>query len=179
MPAVSVAVVSAVAISAAAGSAAVAASVAATSVAATSAATTSPDAALAAAILAGAGVTQFAGPTSITAGSGVMAAGSSSTAWTADTMPRRARWQLLARGTCLTKTYTQEGLVVFADVCTKEAASAPVDGTDAPPVKSSEVTPAPTPPNATPDVSQAPTSNNYAGKTFQDFLAANAQAQKN
>jgi hypothetical protein len=69
--------------------------------------------------------------------------------------------------------------VVFADVCTKEAASAPVDGTDAPPVKSSEVTPAPTPPNATPDVSQTPTSNNYAGKTFQDFLAANAQAQKN
>jgi hypothetical protein len=31
-------------------------------------------------------------------------------------------------GTCLTKTYTQDGLVVFVDVCTKEAASAPVGG---------------------------------------------------
>ena len=31
--------------------------------------------------------------------------------------------------TCLTKTYTTDGLVVFADVCTKEAASARVDGT--------------------------------------------------
>jgi hypothetical protein len=30
--------------------------------------------------------------------------------------------------TCLTKTYTQEGLVVFADVCTKESAAAPVNG---------------------------------------------------
>jgi hypothetical protein len=90
--------------------------------------------------------------------------------------------------TCLTKTYTQDGLVVFADVCTKEAASARVDGADAtppaPPLKSSELTPPPPPPNAAvdskPDVSQAPTTNNYAGKTFQDFLAANAVAtQKN
>ena len=41
--------------------------------------------------------------------------------------------------TCLTKTYTQEGLVVFADVCTKEAASARVDGADVtpPPPRSS------------------------------------------
>jgi hypothetical protein len=81
--------------------------------------------------------------------------------------------------TCLTKTYTQDGLVVFADVCTKEAASARVDGaemTPVPPVKSSELTPPPPPPNAAvesqPDVSQAPTTNNYAGKTFKDFLAA-------
>ena len=87
--------------------------------------------------------------------------------------------------TCLTKTYTQEGLVVFADVCTKEAASAPVGGADAtpasPPLKSSELTP-PAPPavDSKPDVSQAPTTNNYAGKTYQDFLAANAiAAQKN
>ena len=85
--------------------------------------------------------------------------------------------------TCLTKTYTPDGLVVFADVCTKEAASARVDGTDVtplPPVKSSEVAPVQSPPNAAvdskPDVSQAPTSNNYAGKTFKDFLAANPQA---
>jgi hypothetical protein len=30
--------------------------------------------------------------------------------------------------TCLTKTYTPDGLVVFADACTKETASAPVNG---------------------------------------------------
>ena len=30
--------------------------------------------------------------------------------------------------TCLTKNYTPDGLVVFADICTKELASAPVDG---------------------------------------------------
>ena len=30
--------------------------------------------------------------------------------------------------TCLTKTYTPSGLVVFADICTKESASASVDG---------------------------------------------------
>ena len=85
--------------------------------------------------------------------------------------------------TCLTKTYTSAGLVVFADVCTKEAASARVDGnvTDATPA------PTPTPSNApvddkASDATQAPTSSNYAGRTFQDFLAANAQAasaQKN
>ena len=75
--------------------------------------------------------------------------------------------------TCLTKTYTQDGLVVFADVCTKEAASAPVGGADATP-------PAPPAVDSKPDVSQAPTTNNYAGKTYQDFLAANAVAtQKN
>ncbi len=31
--------------------------------------------------------------------------------------------------TCLTKEYTQDGLVVFKDVCTKEVASAPVGNT--------------------------------------------------
>jgi hypothetical protein len=81
--------------------------------------------------------------------------------------------------TCLTKTYTQDGLVVFADVCTKEAASAPVGGTEAaPPAKSSEATP-PAPPANVADASQTPTTNNYAGKTYQDFLAANGLAQKN
>jgi hypothetical protein len=87
--------------------------------------------------------------------------------------------------TCLTKTYTQDGLVVFADVCTKEAASAPVGGTEVtPPAKTSEVTPPPAPQASQPDnkvadASQAPTTNNYAGKTYQDFLAANGLAQKN
>ena len=81
--------------------------------------------------------------------------------------------------TCLTKTYTQDGLVVFADVCTKEAASAPVGGAEVtPPAKSSEATP-PAPPANVADASQAPTTNNYAGKTYQDFLAANSLAQKN
>jgi hypothetical protein len=81
--------------------------------------------------------------------------------------------------TCLTKTYTQDGLVVFADVCTKEAASAPVGGGEAPPpAKSSEATP-PAPPTNVADASQAPTTTNYAGKSYQDFLAANGVTQKN
>jgi hypothetical protein len=81
--------------------------------------------------------------------------------------------------TCLTKTYTQDGLVVFADVCTKEAASAPVGGTEVTPLaKTSEATP-PAPPTNVAEASQAPTTTNYAGKTYQDFLAANGLAQKN
>src|SRR5882724_9594979 len=35
------------------------------------------------------------------------------------------------RCTCLTKEYTQDGLVVFQDVCTKEVASAPIGNTQA------------------------------------------------
>jgi hypothetical protein len=58
---------------------------------------------------------------------------------------------------CLTKNYTQDGLVVFADICSKEAASAPVDAKSG-------------------DASQAPTSTNFAGRNYQDFLAANPQA---
>jgi hypothetical protein len=78
--------------------------------------------------------------------------------------------------TCLTKTYTEDGLVVFADVCTKEAASARVDdSTDtekpvAPADKSSDAT------EEQPAVTAAPTSQNYAGRTYQEFLAANKQA---
>jgi hypothetical protein len=59
---------------------------------------------------------------------------------------------------CLTKTYTPEGTVVFKDLCTKEMASAPVEGA---PEKASEV--------------QSP--SNFAGKTYEDYLAANPQAQ--
>ncbi len=68
--------------------------------------------------------------------------------------------QPVVEGTCncLTKDYTPEGQVVFKDLCTKEMASAPVDGA---PEKASEV-PAPT---------------NFAGKTYQDYLAANPPAQ--
>lgn len=60
--------------------------------------------------------------------------------------------------TCLTKEYTPDGIVVFKDLCTKEMASAPVDGA---PVQGGQ--------NADP--------NNFAGKTYQDYLAANPQAQ--
>jgi hypothetical protein len=79
--------------------------------------------------------------------------------------------------------------VVFADVCTKEAASARVDGSaaDATPLlpaqpKASDATPAtPGPPadSKAAAASQAPTSTNYAGRTYQDFLAATQAAQKN
>jgi hypothetical protein len=89
--------------------------------------------------------------------------------------------------TCLTKNYTPDGLVVFADVCTKEAASARVDGaaSDATPApapsnrKSSDATPAPAPApvaGSETGATQAPTSPNYAGRTYQDYLAANPQA---
>ena len=87
--------------------------------------------------------------------------------------------------TCLTKTYTQDGLVVFADVCTKEAASARVgggatsDATPVPPANTQSNDTAPDSPAA--DATQAPTTPNYAGMTYQDYLAANSQAatQKN
>lgn len=93
--------------------------------------------------------------------------------------------------TCLTKSYTPDGLVVFADVCTKEAASARVDGasSDATPVpaplpapapsKASDATPVPAADGKVAEASQAPTSQNYAGRTYQDYLAANAQAARN
>jgi len=71
--------------------------------------------------------------------------------------------------TCLTKTYTPTGLVVFADICTKEAASAAVDST-------ADAGQAPT---TTPVAAQSPTASttpNYAGRTYQDYLAANPQA---
>jgi hypothetical protein len=79
--------------------------------------------------------------------------------------------------TCLTKTYTPDGLVVFADVCTKEAASARVDGgaavaTPVPPAdKTSDAT------EAQP-AAAAPSSQNYAGRTYQEFLTANGQASQ-
>jgi hypothetical protein len=76
--------------------------------------------------------------------------------------------------TCLTKTYTPDGLVVFADVCTNEAASARVDGSanTATPDKSSDAT------EAQPAAAAAPSSQNYAGRTYQEFLTANGQASQ-
>lgn len=99
--------------------------------------------------------------------------------------------------TCLTKTYTPNGLVIFADVCTKEAASAPVDdkaadATQAPTsgttqAPTSDATPGPTASTAqastadaakasSTDVAKVPTSPNYAGRTYADYLAAMRQA---
>jgi len=74
---------------------------------------------------------------------------------------------------CLTKTYTPEGLVVFADICTRESASAPAmdDTADASKAPTSDV-----PAKATP-ISQVPTKPNYAGRTYEDYLAANPQLQ--
>jgi hypothetical protein len=72
--------------------------------------------------------------------------------------------------TCLTKTYTASGLVVFADICTKESASAAVDG-------SADATQVPTTPVAATAVPMTvvPTAPNYAGRTYEDYLAANPQ----
>jgi hypothetical protein len=75
--------------------------------------------------------------------------------------------------TCLTKTYTPEGLVVFADVCTKESASAPVEGDTA---DASQAPTSDAPAKATP-MAQVPTKPNYAGRNYDDYLAANPQLQ--
>ncbi len=74
--------------------------------------------------------------------------------------------------TCLTKTYTRSGLVVFADLCTKESASAPVDSAVG------DASQAPTSPVAATAVpmSAVPASPNYAGRTYEDYLAATPPA---
>ena len=59
--------------------------------------------------------------------------------------------------TCLTKDYTPEGMVVFQDLCTKEMASAPADGSPA-------------------QAQAEPQPNNFAGRTYQDFLKSNPQS---
>jgi hypothetical protein len=61
---------------------------------------------------------------------------------------------------------------VFADNCTKESASAPAlsDHADAAQAPTTDV-----PAQATP-MSEVPTAPNYAGRTYQDYLAANPQA---
>ena len=80
--------------------------------------------------------------------------------------------------TCLTKTYTTDGLVVFADVCTKEAASARVDGTagaiEVP--TDGKATSSSNAPVDNKAMAQQPTSPNYAGRTYAEFLGANSQA---
>jgi len=61
--------------------------------------------------------------------------------------------------TCLTKNYTPEGMVVFQDLCTKEMASAPVDGV-----------------NDQAAAVQGPAS--YAGQTYEDYLKAHPEAKQ-
>jgi hypothetical protein len=75
--------------------------------------------------------------------------------------------------TCLTKAYTPAGLVVFADVCTKESASAPVEGDTA---DASQQPTSDAAAKATP-MAQVPTKPNYAGRSYEDYLAANPQLQ--
>ena len=58
--------------------------------------------------------------------------------------------------TCLTKGYTPEGMVVFKDQCTKEMASAPVDG-------------------STSQAKAMPDRTNFAGQTYEDYQKATAQ----
>lgn len=71
---------------------------------------------------------------------------------------------------CLTKTYTPTGLAVFADSCTKESASAPVNSA----VDATQTPTSPVSATAVP-ISEVPTAPNYAGRTYEDFLAANPQ----
>ena len=59
--------------------------------------------------------------------------------------------------TCLWKGYTPDGTVVFKDLCTKEMASAPVDSDAA-------------------QVTDAQNPSNFAGRTYQDYLAVNPQS---
>jgi hypothetical protein len=74
---------------------------------------------------------------------------------------------------CLTKSYTQDGMVVFADLCTKESAVAPVGGraAETPPEenyqqsRSSE--------DKASDATPPQNSSNFAGRTYKDFLTAN------
>jgi hypothetical protein len=73
--------------------------------------------------------------------------------------------------TCLKKTYTPAGLVVFSDMCTKEEASAPVS------TSTSDATETPTSPSAAPmspmQVSDMSKAVDYDGRTYADYLAAN------
>ena len=53
--------------------------------------------------------------------------------------------RVTSRCTCLTKEYTQDGLVVFQDVCTKEIAAAPIGNTQLPPAGATSTYPVPAP----------------------------------
>ena len=65
---------------------------------------------------------------------------------------------------CLTKDYTPDGIVIFKDLCTKETASAPLPGSPAAAALEQKQQ----------QQSEVPAANNFAGKTFEEFKAAQA-----
>jgi hypothetical protein len=67
--------------------------------------------------------------------------------------------------TCLTKTYTRSGLTVFGDVYTKQSASAPVDS------PAGDASEAPTSLVAATAVPLSAVPTNYAGRSYEDYLA--------
>ena len=66
-------------------------------------------------------------------------------------------------------------MVVFADLCTKESAAAPVDGrsADATPPQGPSGPPAPPAEDKASDAAPMQNPSNFAGRTYKDFLAAN------
>jgi hypothetical protein len=79
---------------------------------------------------------------------------------------------------CLTKDYTDEGLVIFKDICTKESATTVVPGSPAAAQLQQQQQPqtetAPSPQQS--GETAAPSS--FAGKTYQDFLASQQAVTK-
>ncbi len=73
--------------------------------------------------------------------------------------------------TCLTKDYTPEGVVIFKDVCTKEVATTTVPGSPAAAAEAEAAKPAM-------QSSEAPATNNFAGRSFEDFKAGQQTAAK-
>ena len=67
---------------------------------------------------------------------------------------------------CLTKDYTPDGIVIFKDLCTKETASAPLPGSPAAAALEQQ--------QKQQQQSELPATNNFAGKTFEEFKAAQA-----
>lgn len=67
---------------------------------------------------------------------------------------------------CLTKDYTPDGIVIFKDLCTQETASAPLPGSPAAAALEQQ--------RKQQQQSELPAANNFAGKTFEEFKAAQA-----
>ncbi|MGD9767610.1 MAG: hypothetical protein AB7U62_08195 [Pseudolabrys sp.] len=67
---------------------------------------------------------------------------------------------------CLTKDYTPDGIVIFKDLCTQETASAPLPGSPAAAALEQQ--------QKQQQQSEVPAANNFAGKTFEEFKAAQA-----
>jgi hypothetical protein len=77
---------------------------------------------------------------------------------------------------CLTKEYTPEGMLIFKDLCTKEMASTPIPGTPAAAAAMQQMQGNPQGiPQGSGPVSEAPAPNNFAGKSYEEFKANQAQ----